>query len=105
MGVMDAVDTRIATNEAIFRRVNDEIAKDPGRFESAEFVCECGEPECHDQISLPLSRYAEIRQDRLVFFVAPGHEVPKTETVIERAADHFLVRKPEESLPILEQFE
>lgn len=105
MGVMDAVDTRIATNEAIFRRVNDEIANAPGRFDSAEFVCECGEPDCHDQISLSLSRYSEIREDRLVFFVAPGHEAPKAETVIERAADHLLVKKPEESRPVLEQFE
>lgn len=102
---MDAVDDRIATNEAIFRRVNDEIAKAPGRFDKADFVCECGEPECHDQISLPLTRYSEIRTDALVFFVAPGHEVPKAEQVIERAEGYLLVRKPEEARPVLEQFE
>lgn len=102
---MDPVTTRIATNEAIFRRVNEEIAASPGRFDSAEFVCECGEADCHDQICLPLTRYKEIRSDELVFFVAPGHEAPKAERVIERGDEYFLVRKPEEARPVLDQFE
>ena len=102
---MDPVTVRIATNEAIFRRVNEEIAAAPGRFESADFVCECGEPECHDQITLPLSRYSQIRTDDLVFFVAPGHEAPAAEAVIERNDSYLLVRKPEETRPVLDQFE
>ena len=102
---MDPVETRIATNEAIFRRVNDEIAAAPGRFDSAQFVCACGEQECHEQISLSLDRYAQIRSDELVFFVAPGHEAPKAETVIERNEDHHVVKKEEGARPVLEQFE
>jgi hypothetical protein len=102
---MEPVEVRIATNEAIFRRVNEEIAAAPGRFDSAEFVCECGEPDCHEQISLPLVRYKEIRTDDLVFFVMPGHEAPKAEKVIERHEDYLLVRKGEETRPVLEQFE
>jgi len=102
---MDPVKDRIATNEAIFRRVNERIAASPGRFDTADFVCECGEPECHQQIPLPLDRYREIRTDPLLFFVAPGHEVPKAETVVERHDDYNLVKKPEEARPVLEQFE
>lgn len=102
---MDQVEVRIATNEAIFRRVNEEIAASPGRFDSADFVCECGEPDCHEQISIPLDRYQEIRGDDLVFFVMPGHEAPKAETVIERHEDYLLVRKGEETRPVLDQFE
>ena len=68
-------------------------------------MCECGEPACHDQISLPLDRYAAIRSDELVFCVAPGHEAPAAERVIERGDGYLLVKKPEEVKPVLEQFE
>lgn len=100
---MDQIDERIALNESLFKDVNKNILKTSaeGRYEEAHFICECGERDCEAKIALPVETYGHIRQDKRVFFVKPGHEIPKAETVIERHDSYLLVEKPPEADSLL----
>ena len=100
---MDQVDERIALNEALFREVNKNILKTSaeGRYEEAHFICECGEISCEEKIALPVETYRSIRQNIRRFFVKPGHEIPKAETVLERHERYCLIEKPPEAEPLL----
>lgn len=104
---MEAIEERIALNEALFRDVNENIRKSAvdGRHEDAHFICECGSPGCEERIALPMDAYRSIRRSELHFFVKPGHEIPKAEVVIERRGDYLIVEKPEEARPVLEAVE
>ena len=101
---MDTIDARIALNEALYRDVNENIRKaaTDGRHADAHFICECGDPGCEDRIALPMDAYHSIRESELHFFVKPGHEMPRAESVVERHKDYLVVRKPEEARPVLE---
>ncbi len=102
---MDAIDTRIALNETLFRDVNNNIQKTSadGRHDEAHFVCECGESNCEERVSLPLETYKKVRAVSTHFFVKPGHEIPRAEMVIERHPTFLVVQKPPEAEPVLDQ--
>ena len=102
---MDAIDERIALNEALFRDVNENIRKSAtsGRHDDAHFICECGSADCEERIALPTDAYRAIRESEMHFFVKPGHEIPRAEEVVERHAEYCVVRKPEEVRPLLEE--
>lgn len=104
---MEAIEERIALNEALFRDVNENIRKSAtdGRYEDAHFICECGGAGCEERIALPMEAYHSIRGSELQFFVKPGHEIPKAEGVVERHRDYLVVEKPEEARPVLEAVE
>jgi hypothetical protein len=101
---VDTIARRVALNEALYRDVNENIRKATrsGGHDDAHFVCECGASDCEERIALPMGTYQSIRRDALHFFVKPGHEIPKVESVVERHANYFVVRKPEETRPLLE---
>jgi hypothetical protein len=86
---------RVARNEALFREVNERIRdvneEAPAAAETA-FVCECGDPECTEPVSLTLVEYEEIRGDPTHFAVLPGHVVADVEVVIA-GNDRFVVVK------------
>jgi hypothetical protein len=95
---MDERTRRIGSNEAVFRTVNEQIEslnRDIAEISdnTMHIVCECGLLSCADQISVPVPTYEEIRADPALFFVVPGHEIPKTEDVVERAGKFNVVRK------------
>jgi hypothetical protein len=88
---------RIGENEAIFREINEQastlttglsIASD-----NLKVVCECGAPRCLDEILIPLAEYARVRDDRTLFIIRPGHDLPESETVTAKAKEHWIVRK------------
>jgi hypothetical protein len=86
---------RVARNEALFREVNEQIKQvneDTPAGSEADFVCECGDPDCTDPVSLTLVEYEEVRRDATHFAVLPGHVVPDVEVVIARN-DRFAVVK------------
>jgi hypothetical protein len=97
----DARRERIARNESRFRDLNEalnesvhaRLAHDSDR---SGFVCECALPDCLDVVSLPLTKYEEIRQDSQHFLVVPGHELPDAETVIDEGDGYMVVRKRED---------
>jgi hypothetical protein len=86
---------RVARNEALFREVNEQIKQvneDTPAGSEADFVCECGDPDCTDPVSLTLVEYEEVRRDATHFAVLPGHVVPDVEVVVARN-DRFAVVK------------
>ena len=93
-------ETRIARTESAFRHVNERINEAAQRFDSgnADFVCECADPECHDQVDTPLETYEDVRSRPTTFLVAKGHEIPAYEHVRRRGRGYLIVEKVGRSL-------
>jgi hypothetical protein len=86
---------RIARNEALFREVNErvkEVTADP-TAERIEFLCECGNADCTEAISLDRAEYEHLRSDPLLFGVKPGHAIPDVEDVVAEDERFETVRK------------
>jgi hypothetical protein len=91
---------RLARNEALFRSVNERVEEvvQPGKNEEIDFLCECGDGECVEKISLTRVEYEGVRADAAQFAIASGHEIPDIEDVVARTDRFLVVRKhPEES--------
>jgi hypothetical protein len=88
-------EARMARTESAFREVNEAIAQTAVRFDAddADFVCECSDPECAHRVTAGLEDYERVREDATQFLLAPGHETPAVERVIERAPGFQIVRK------------
>lgn len=87
--------SEIARNEAFFRAVNEGIAEASERFESeeAEFLCECGDPDCTHRIEVPLDEYENVRSDPTRFLIRHGHVAPEVEEVVRRRRRYSVVEK------------
>jgi hypothetical protein len=90
---------RIGANEAIFREVNERleaVAHDLGLDgQELDLLCECGDANCVERISIPAADYEALRANPTVFAVAPGHEQRDVEYVIERRKGYDVVQKRE----------
>jgi hypothetical protein len=100
---------RLADNESLFREVNERLKELGESFsvvaEQAEFICECGEAECTERVSLTLREYEAIRADPTRFLVRPGHIAPDIEIVIREDERHAVVEKRDpEAVEIAKQF-
>lgn len=87
---------RVGLNEALFRRVNDEIEslnESLGKPASMSVICECGDGQCMERIEIPLADYERVRADPRLFVIVPGHDIPDLETVTERSDSWAVVRK------------
>lgn len=84
-----------ARTEAIFREVNEAIARTAEGFESkdAEFVCECADPDCAHRVKASLETYERVRADGTHFILVPGHDEPAVERVIHRGSGYWIVEK------------
>jgi hypothetical protein len=98
-----AREERLGENEALFREVNERIAEVAEEFleigardTPVEFNCECGMPDCTEQISMTLVEYEAVRAKPTRFAVVPGHEVPDVERVVDRHPNYLLVEKVED---------
>jgi hypothetical protein len=94
---MDAREERLARNETLFRSVNENIE---GAAQSSqldehvfEFFCECSNLDCTLLLPLTLSEYERVRADPRQFVVAPGHELPDIEIVVDRSSAYQVVLK------------
>jgi hypothetical protein len=97
-----ARDERLAGNEALFREVNERVAEVATEFievetntEGVNFTCECGRADCAEPIAMTIAEYEAIRAESTHFAVAPQHEQPEIEIVIERHPSYFVVEKRE----------
>ena len=90
---------RISLNEAAFRQVNErigELADDFGlQNQPLNFVCECGDPTCVQQIAITRSDYERIRAEPTHFAVYPGHETAQVEDVVDKRDGYDVIRKRE----------
>jgi hypothetical protein len=96
--VADAHEVEVGRTEAPFREVNERIEELSRGLASVSdgkmhVVCECGDPECAQQVAVPSADYEEIRGDPKQFIVVPGHEILSTETVVARGDAYLVVHK------------
>jgi hypothetical protein len=98
---MDERARRIGLNEAVFRRVNEEIETLErglaGGDGNLHIVCECGNASCGERLVVPVGDYERVRSDSTLFFVVRGHEIPSVEDVVEDTPRFAVVRKREGS--------
>jgi hypothetical protein len=88
---------RIGENEAIFRSVNEQVRQLTATLstntDTIKVVCECGARSCTDHFEITTDAYAAIRAESTLFVVKPGHDLPESETVIDRNDIYWTVRK------------
>ena len=101
------VEQRAASNEALFREVNENIARlEEGFGETMTepaFVCECAQNDCTEQLGVDLENYQRVREDSRRFFVIPGHERLELECIVETHGDYLVVEKTGEAGEVAEQ--
>jgi hypothetical protein len=92
---MDPRRERLTKNEAIFRDVNERVGEVAESFDLSgrgdfpvDFVCECGDASCFEQLSLTLAEYQELRASPIRFALLNGHVDPEVDRVIA-ANDRF----------------
>jgi hypothetical protein len=91
---------RLASNEAVFREVNEGIQR--GRWPGEDdaligFRCECAALGCNQLLQMTRGEYEHVRTDSRWFFVVPGHERPELEKVIECKPGYVVVEKLDEA--------
>jgi hypothetical protein len=97
---------RRGRNEVLFREVNERIEETQsglgvgGRF---DFLCECGDTNCVEQVALTLAEYEDVRSEPTQFVVRPGHEVQDIELVVRTGDGFSVVRKQEEAAVFAEE--
>jgi hypothetical protein len=90
------VERRLASNEDMFRDVNEGIVRGqwPGDPEGPiGFRCECARLGCNLLVALTLAQYEAVRADPRRFVIVHGHEVPEVEVVVERHDEYSVVEK------------
>jgi len=88
-------EAKVARTESAFREVNEAIAKTAEKFEAeeADFICECADPNCAHRLTTELEDYEEVRADATRFIIAPGHDEPRVERVVQRTGEYHVVEK------------
>jgi formate-nitrite transporter family protein len=98
---------RAARNEALFREVNENIARLEERHGTTVtepvYICECANAGCAEQLAIDFETYRRVREEPRFFFVRPGHEDPQLERVVERHRDYLIVEKTGEAGEVAEQ--
>jgi len=76
------------------RRVNEAIerGRDAGEG-TVTFMCECGRVACTTKLVLSIEAYERVRTSFDRFVIAPEHDIPSVDTVLERHDDHWVVEK------------
>jgi hypothetical protein len=98
-------DERAARNEALFREVNEEVARLEQRLEGGEplFVCECADETCVERVSVPLDAYEELRSHPRRFVLKPGHQQDDVERVVETTNGYVVVEKTADAGAVAER--
>jgi hypothetical protein len=94
---MDERERRIGLNEAVFREANERIEELNQTFatltQKLVLVCECGDAQCVEKISISPEAYEDLRADAALFAIVPGHEIPDVEQVVAQREGYDVVRK------------
>jgi hypothetical protein len=96
---------RVASNETMFRDVNEAVRS--GRWPGEEgapvaYRCECARLGCSRLIELRTVEYEHVRAHPRRFMLAPGHEVPGAEVVVETHGNYVVVEKVDETGEVAE---
>lgn len=89
---------RAGRSEALFREVNENVAKlqasfDPDSSDPVPVVCECARTDCAKRFEMSPAEYARVRRHPHWFILARGHEQPSVEQVVETHDEYVIVEK------------
>jgi len=87
---------RLAYNEVLFRRANDQIedhAWSQGIDDEVAFFCECSDRDCVERIYATIAEYERAHESPTRFLLLPGHEQPRIEHVTDRSERYVVVEK------------
>ena len=96
----DELQRRLASNEAVFRRVNEGTHRGqwPGdEGQQIGFRCECARLGCNSLLELTRDQYEHVRANPRGFIMLGGHELPEVETVVEHCNGYVIVEKRDEA--------
>lgn len=65
---------------------------------SIRFLCECGDRDCAEQVTMSLSEYFLVHARHDQFVICPHHDLPTVEHVTERRDGWWVVRKTPQAL-------
>jgi hypothetical protein len=107
---MTGREERIALNEVLFRDLNERVEQilttvANERPEALEIFCECGTGDCVAKLTLSLADYEGVRAHPERFIVAPDHDTPEVERVVEKRAGYWVVEKHEEEAPLARELD
>ena len=100
-------EARLARNEALFREVNEQIARVELSREGdlIGFICECSQRGCTEIVSLTRGDYEALRQHPARFAVVAGHEDLSIERIVARTASYLTVEKTGEGAAIVTELD
>jgi hypothetical protein len=104
---MDPRLERIAKNEAVYRATNRELERaeqEGGGVADGvlEVICECGRDPCSGVITLTVSEYHRVLDQKDRFVVVPGHQTEEIERVVDDRGAYLVVDKFGEAEEIVE---
>jgi hypothetical protein len=105
LSVAASSERRVATNEVLFREVNERIeqaAERAGFAGPMVFVCECGDADCAETIEVTLDEYEAARSQPTLFLIARGHEI-QSERLLERNERYVVAEKVGEAAAIAQR--
>ena len=93
-GEREARQERAAKNAAVFREVNERLEELRAPTASfIDFVCECAQVDCVEQILLTVSEYEALRREPERFAVSFGHDNPDVDRVVAEGERYVVVEK------------
>jgi hypothetical protein len=101
--------TRAATNESVFRQLNEQLdaAATGSSSDVNGFVCECANIACTAIVAVPLGEYQEVRRHAERFIVAPdeAHVDRAIEEVVGVHEEYWVVEKRGTAGAVAEQLD
>jgi hypothetical protein len=97
---------RAARNEEAVREVNRQIEEGAKLHEVTSTMpihCECARRLCLEKLELDAATYEGILGERYRFVVAPGHEEPSLERVVEQHDGYVVVEKVGEARKAIDE--
>ena len=95
---------QVAENEVRFRALNERLRQSGAAWEGRDgvlsLVCECGDQDCTQPITLTPGEYESVRAEETQFAIVPAHVRPEVEDVVSEQAGWVLVRKRGEAATI-----
>jgi hypothetical protein len=93
---------QVAEHEVRFRalRLRESGAAWEGHEGVLILVCECGDEDCTQPITLTPGEYESVRSEETQFAIVPAHVRPEVEDVVSEQAGWVVVRKRGEAATI-----
>jgi hypothetical protein len=94
---VESREERVAENEVIFRRANEEIEEVAEKLDESltvrliPFLCECADRRCTQIIRLSLTEYEDVRASPRRFAIVSGHEMTLEDEHVIARSDRFTI--------------